>query len=90
MATFKTQREFSILMSPVVDRNLETFLTEFGSEEPEHIQEHKTWLNGWFACLASALRYIHSSGFLHQDIKLSNIIHRGCEVYFKISTPHPL
>lgn len=82
MATYETEREFSVLISPVGDRNLETFLIDFGSGEPEQIQEHKTWLYRWFACLASALRYIHNNRFLYQVIKLSNITHRGPEVYF--------
>lgn len=33
-------------------------------------------------CLASTLAYMHSSGVRHQDIKPSNIIHRGSTIYF--------
>ena len=42
----------------------------------------RSWLQTWFMCLASTLAYMHNSGVRHQDIKPSNIIHRGSTIYF--------
>jgi hypothetical protein len=77
---------YSLLMAPVGERDLKTFLDIFGdkssSQPADWIEERKTWLNNWFRCLSSALAYIHSQGVRHQDIKPSNIIHRGSAIYF--------
>jgi hypothetical protein len=77
---------YSLLMAPVGERDLKTLLDIFGdkssSQPADWIEERKTWLNNWFRCLSSALAYIHSQGVRHQDIKPSNIIHRGSAIYF--------
>jgi hypothetical protein len=76
---------YSLLMAPVGERDLKTFLDILGdksSPQPaDWIDERKPWLNNWFRCLSSALAYIHSQGVRHQDIKPSNIIHRGSAIY---------
>lgn len=77
---------YSLLMSPVGDRDLKTFLEIVGDpswhESRAGAGGEKGWLNMWFLCLASALAYMHSRGVRHQDIKPSNIIHRGSTIYF--------
>jgi serine/threonine protein kinase len=75
---------YFLLMSPVGETDLKRFLDYVGDEEPasqEGIQ-WKGWISKWFACLASALAYMHESGIRHQDIKPSNIIHKGDDIYF--------
>jgi serine/threonine protein kinase len=36
----------------------------------------------WFGCLTSAPAYMHSQGDHHEDIKPTNIIYRGGQVFF--------
>ena len=77
---------YSLLMSPVGDQDLKAFLEMVG--DPSWDGRHdmarieRIWLQTWFTCLASTLAYMHSSGVRHQDIKPSNIIHRGSTIYF--------
>lgn len=77
---------YSLLMAPVGQRDLKTFLDMLGdksSNRPaEWFAERKAWLQDWFRCLSSALAYIHSQGVRHQDIKPSNIIHKEGRIYF--------
>lgn len=80
----------AILMYPVGDADLKTFLDNVGpcfNSTQTHIGPSGTvaeasWLTKWFTCLLSALSYMHEQGIRHQDIKPSNIIHRGSEVFF--------
>lgn len=73
---------FSILMSPVEDLDLERFLSEVEAQGLETRHTHCIWLRSWFPCLVSALTYIHSQGIRHEDIKPSNIVHRGDRIFF--------
>lgn len=90
----ETGRHFySLLMAPVGDSDLRSFLHLVGekSSRQQHtpgavtkstISKELAWLTKWFQCLASALAYMHRNGFRHQDIKPSNIIHRGPDIFF--------
>ncbi|KAF2181496.1 kinase-like protein [Zopfia rhizophila CBS 207.26] len=75
---------FSLLMAPVGDSDLARFLHEAGDDSwglrPNN--QENFWLRQWFSCLASALVYMHAQGVRHQDIKPSNIIHRGGHIFF--------
>ncbi|PSN74956.1 kinase-like protein [Corynespora cassiicola Philippines] len=77
---------YSLLMAPVGERDLKTFLDMAGDQSMLQIGDcilnKKDWLRTWFKCLSSALEYIHSHGVRHQDIKPSNIIHKGDTIYF--------
>jgi hypothetical protein len=77
---------YSILMAPVGQRDLKTFLDMVGDKSTERSagwhEDRKVWIRNWFKCLSSALAYIHSKGVRHQDIKPSNIIHRRSAIYF--------
>lgn len=84
---------YSLLMSPVGDNDLSAFLDMVGekqSRQPRYSRllansenfKELTWLKKWFQCLASALAYMHCKGIRHQDIKPSNIVHRGADIYF--------
>lgn len=71
---------YCLLMSPVGESDLKTFLDEVGERVPT--EEETDWLRSWFYCLASALGYIHRQGVRHQDIKPSNIVHRGAQILY--------
>ncbi|OCL01228.1 kinase-like protein [Glonium stellatum] len=83
---------YSLLMWPVGDIDLKNFLDglgedsarshELGLNEAAWLLKGMVWLRTWFGCLASALVYMHSKGIRHQDIKPSNIVHRGEDIYF--------
>ncbi|KAF1837889.1 kinase-like protein, partial [Decorospora gaudefroyi] len=78
---------YFLLMSPVGDNDLRNFLDIAGeSTELDFTSSTsrtwRSWIHSWFACLASALAYMHEKGIRHQDIKPSNIIHKGNRVYF--------
>ncbi|KAF2736344.1 kinase-like protein [Polyplosphaeria fusca] len=77
---------YSLLMAPVGQRDLRTFLDilgdQSGSQTEDWKADRRTWLRTWFKCLASALAYAHRNGVRHQDIKPSNIIHRRSAIYF--------
>ena len=73
----------TILMSPVGDNDLKMFLDE-SLEIPHWTLEwgrRQSWLWKWVGCLTSAIAYIHSQGICHKDIKPSNIVHKGDDIY---------
>jgi serine/threonine protein kinase len=75
---------YCLLMSPVGENDLEAFLTIVGEHDiaSEFSIRWRDCIRNWMACLASALKYMHASGIRHQDIKPSNIIHKGDHVFF--------
>ena len=73
----------TILMFPVGDNDLKMFFDE-SIEIPLESSEwaiRKSWLWKWVGCLTSAIAYIHSQGICHKDVKPSNIVHKGADVY---------
>lgn len=85
---YNNRHFYCLLMSPVGENEPREFLER--DSEQEHALEKKRvwgdWIRRWFVCLASALEYMHSQGIRHQDIKPSNIIHRGSSVFFTNSS----
>lgn len=75
---------YCLLMIPVGENDLERFLAMASDSDlsPDLKVRHQTWIRSWYVDLASALMYMHSSGVRHQDIKPSNIIHKGGHVFF--------
>jgi serine/threonine protein kinase len=71
---------FHVLMFPVGDQDLGTFLED--RYDASEGSPHELWLRAWFSCLTSALAYMHSKKIHHEDIKPKNIIHRGERVMF--------
>ncbi|KAF2738606.1 kinase-like protein [Polyplosphaeria fusca] len=80
--TVSASRQFySLLMTPVGDHDLATFLDVAGVATSEK-EMYQGWIQKWFGCLSTALMYMHGQGIRHQDIKPSNIIQRGGDIYF--------
>jgi serine/threonine protein kinase len=74
-------RNFSILMYPVADCHLGTFLEDtadmLGDEEENfQIYQRTLFLRSSLSCLASAIAYIHEQTTKHMDIKPQNILVR--------------
>jgi len=82
--THNNRHFYSLLMCPVGDNDLADFLEIAGEQDSssELSAQWTSWIRTWFTCLASALDHMHQNGIRHQDIKPSNIIHRGDRVLF--------
>jgi serine/threonine protein kinase len=78
IGTYTWKKELSILMYPVADYNLTTFLDILDNASVDE----RSWVVmatasfSFFACLSSALEYIHRSFTKHMDIKPHNILVR--------------
>jgi serine/threonine protein kinase len=78
IGTYVKGRELSILLYPVADYNLETFLDKYRAT-PENSD---MWWNmacsgnNFYRCLSSAVRCIHHNLTKHMDIKPQNILIR--------------
>ncbi|KAH7371022.1 hypothetical protein BKA66DRAFT_470445 [Pyrenochaeta sp. MPI-SDFR-AT-0127] len=72
-----TDKKFvAILMLPVADCNLETFLDEIHANH-----QAQSFLRPFFGCLTSALSYLHDKQIRHKDIKPSNVLVKHDQVY---------
>jgi serine/threonine protein kinase len=69
-----------VLMFPAGDADLGHFLYE-ECQPPVSVQ-HRHWIRFWIDDLASALAYMHAEGIHHEDIKPTNIVHRGAQILF--------
>jgi serine/threonine protein kinase len=73
-----TDRKFvAIVMLPVADTNLQTFLERTNLNETA-----RSFLRPFFGCLTSALCYLHDNRIRHKDIKPSNVLIKDDQVYF--------
>lgn len=79
--TLANRHFYCLLMTPVGEHDLKTFL-EMAGEDTTSQSLYRNWIQKWFSCLASALAYMHEEGIRHQDIKPSNIIQKGSDIYF--------
>jgi serine/threonine protein kinase len=75
---------YCLLMAPVGEGNLEELLTILDDHSPssEISIRWRNCLRSWMVCLPAALEYMHASGTRHQDIKPSNIVYKGEQVFF--------
>jgi len=83
IGTYVRGRELSILLYPVADYNLEGFLEAFRARNSlsakltdNLIDDMEYSINGFYACLGSAVAYIHQHLTKHMDIKPQNILIR--------------
>jgi serine/threonine protein kinase len=77
LASYQTQAQFSMIMSPVADCNLSEFIRDANSR----LATQRSHLSKWFGCLASALSYVHNKSWLHMDLKPQNILVSGDRVF---------
>jgi serine/threonine protein kinase len=75
----KTSESCDIYMTPVADDNLFVFLE--GCTTSGYDQAKLNMMIPWFGCLLSALAFAQRCHIVHQDIKPSNILIQGGQVY---------
>ena len=67
-----TSDELWLFMTPVAEKDLATYL-RVDAIQAAGIADRER-LRNWESCLASALKYLHVSGFVHGDIKPQNVL----------------
>ncbi|KAI4641438.1 uncharacterized protein J4E78_010410 [Alternaria triticimaculans] len=77
VGSYTDKRFVAIVMLPVADANLQTFL-----EKTDFDENSRSFLRPFFGCLTSALCYLHDNRIRHKDIKPSNVLIKGDQVYF--------
>jgi serine/threonine protein kinase len=80
IGTYSMGETLSILMYPVADWNLETFLSYLDSGQPRgrDLDMMRSAVYTFFNCLTNTVAYIHRSLTKHMDIKPQNILVRDC------------
>ncbi|RDW95143.1 hypothetical protein BP5796_00906 [Coleophoma crateriformis] len=73
MASYVSQDQRSIIMSPIADCNLYEFL----NKSSLHNSSQRILISKWFRCLAAALSFMHEKGWLHMDLKPQNLLVHG-------------
>lgn len=83
VGTYVVGNELAILLYPVAEWNLETFL----EEKPLSIRDHDDGLTGLlacFPCLANAVEFLHANTVKHMDIKPQNILIKSIQRHVKV------
>jgi len=74
--SYTDKRFVAIIMLPVADMNLQTFL-----ENADLDDTSRSFLRPFFGCLTSALSYLHDNRIRHKDVKPSNVLIKHDQVY---------
>ena len=77
--TTSAPRQFGILLSPAGDEDLSHYLERVCEDDFPEADLRR--LSKWQYCLASAVAYIHSRNVRHKDIKPSNAICKGDDIF---------
>lgn len=77
--TTSAPRQFGILLSPAGDEDLSHYLERLCEDDFPEADLRR--LSKWQCCLASAVAYIHSRNVRHKDIKPSNAICKGDDIF---------
>ena len=73
VGSYTDPRWVGLIMLPVADCNLESYLKVAGMEEKSNIRS-------FFGCLAYALSYLHSQQIRHKDITPKNVLIYGINI----------
>ncbi|CAN9208702.1 unnamed protein product [Alternaria alternata] len=76
LGSYTDRRYIGIIMEPVADLDLQQYLTR-----DVWITQDYVVLRGFVGCLCSALVYLHHNKCRHKDLKPSNILIKGEQVY---------
>jgi serine/threonine protein kinase len=77
--TTSVPRQFGIILHPAGDEDLSHYLDRIGEDDFPEEDVKRLWK--WQYCLASAVAYIHAQNIRHKDIKPSNAICKGDEIF---------
>jgi serine/threonine protein kinase len=82
VGSYLHNKTFAMLLYPVADYDLSVFMDKVSEAIRKRPKYSLTiqWarhLSKFFLCLAHALKYMHSQGTMHMDIKPSNILVKG-------------
>ncbi|KAJ8109744.1 hypothetical protein OPT61_g7238 [Boeremia exigua] len=78
LLTYEGARHFSIIMHPLADCDLETYLVTNICDTNR--KKNLVWK--WMTCLVNTLAFIHSRDIRHKDIKPRNLLIKGERIYF--------
>jgi serine/threonine protein kinase len=73
------KRSYGIILEPVADRNLQDYLEHANDSTPPH--QLQATMQKWFGCLASGLAFLHAKCICHKNVKPSNILVRGDDIF---------
>ncbi|RYO58371.1 hypothetical protein AA0113_g7774 [Alternaria arborescens] len=76
LGSYTDRRYIGIIMEPVADMDLQQYLTRDVWTTQDYVV-----LRGFVGCLCSALVYLHHNKCRHKDLKPSNILIKGEQVY---------
>ncbi len=80
--TYRWKHQFCMIMEPVADMDLETFLHDLDETEPSKRNDGQlALLVRWYGCLTDVLAYLFTQKIRHKDIKPPNILVKGSNVF---------
>jgi serine/threonine protein kinase len=81
--TYQWRQNFGIIILPVADTDLSILLDSLDSLEDQDYNRVDTLdkMVGWCGCIIDALAYVHRNMVRHKDIKPSNILIRGQNIF---------
>ncbi|KAK5687602.1 hypothetical protein LTS10_001742 [Elasticomyces elasticus] len=79
VGSYTDSKEVGLIMLPVAEKNLATFLGETLSSGND--VDRRVRIRSYFGCIATALEYLHAQGVRHKDIKPQNILVKERQVY---------
>jgi serine/threonine protein kinase len=74
-----TSLEFNILLEPVAETDLHSWMER--AAEKQFVEADLEILNRWYSCLANTVEYIHKNVVRHKDLKPSNVLVKGTEIW---------
>jgi len=77
VGTYSCGLEFSIIMQPVADGNLDEFLRDHSNTRAYMCSQT---IIRWIGCLTQGIAYLHGKGIIHRHIKPQNILQIGDRV----------
>lgn len=75
IGSYTDHKYFALLISPVADCNLATYMTESIDSK-----DKQSLLRTFFGCLSNGIQFLHESKIRHRDVKPENVLVKGANV----------